>query len=82
MHRLLSEIAELMAVKSKFGGGGEFNPEWMPKVRPPTPFLSSRSPTPPFPLAGRLPARRVQHEEPPPPASPPPAPSSNDAAAA
>ena len=32
---LASEISELMAVKSKFGGGGEFNPEWMPKVRLP-----------------------------------------------
>ena len=27
---MYSEIAELMAVKSKFGSGGEFNPEWMP----------------------------------------------------
>ena len=32
-HLLNSEIAELMAVKSKFGAGGEFNPDWMPKVR-------------------------------------------------
>ena len=27
-----SEIAELMAVKSKHGAGGEFTPDWAPKV--------------------------------------------------
>ena len=30
-----SEIAELMAVKSKHGAGGEYTPDWMPKVRCP-----------------------------------------------
>jgi hypothetical protein len=29
----LSEIAELMSVKSKHGAGGEYAPEWRPKVR-------------------------------------------------
>ena len=29
----VSEIAELMAVKSKHGAGGEFTPDWAPKVR-------------------------------------------------
>lgn len=28
-----SEIAELMSVKSKHGAGGEYSPEWRPKVR-------------------------------------------------
>jgi len=28
-----SEIAELMSVKSKHGAGGEFTPDWAPKVR-------------------------------------------------
>ena len=28
-----SEIAELMSVKSKHGAGGEYTPEWAPKVR-------------------------------------------------
>ena len=27
-----SEIAELMSVKSKFGAGGEYVPDWKPKV--------------------------------------------------
>lgn len=27
-----SEIAELMSVKSKHGAGGEYSPEWQPKV--------------------------------------------------
>src|ERR1700722_9016730 len=31
--RLCSEIAELMSVKSKHGAGGEYSPEWRPKVR-------------------------------------------------
>ena len=34
-----SEIAELMAVKSKHGAGGEFTPDWAPKVRKPESFL-------------------------------------------
>lgn len=29
-----SEIAELMAVKSKHGAGGEYSPDWKPKVCP------------------------------------------------
>ena len=29
-----SEIAELMALKSKHGAGGEYSPDWRPKVRP------------------------------------------------
>lgn len=29
----LSEIAELMSVKSKHGVGGEYTPDWVPKVR-------------------------------------------------
>ena len=28
-----SEIAELMAVRTKFGPTGEFQPEWRPPVR-------------------------------------------------
>ncbi|KAH9924977.1 uncharacterized protein BXZ73DRAFT_79110 [Epithele typhae] len=72
--QLQYEISELMAVKSKHGGGGEYNPDWMP--RPLTPLvllhrtgLSTRP---------RALLSRVQHEEPPPPMlmSPPPAPPS------
>ncbi|TFK86222.1 hypothetical protein K466DRAFT_159207 [Polyporus arcularius HHB13444] len=62
--QLQYEIAELMAMKSKFGGGGEYNPEWMPKVC--------------TALLGRCCRSRrqcsEQHEEPPAPASPPPPP--------
>lgn len=76
-----SEIAELMAVKSKYGGGpSEYNPDWMPKVRPPRLLPCPPSPSPPFKfsytLTLTLDMGHIQHEEPAP-ASPalPPAPS-------
>ncbi|PIL28806.1 hypothetical protein GSI_08850 [Ganoderma sinense ZZ0214-1] len=45
-HFANSEIAELMAVKSKFGAGGEFNPEWMPKHEDLPPALPAPPPEP------------------------------------
>jgi hypothetical protein len=36
-----SEIAELMAVKSKHGAGGEYSPDW----RPPVSAMESWGPT-------------------------------------
>ena len=37
-----SEIAELMSVKSKHGAGGEFTPNWAPKVRCFEVFVSAK----------------------------------------
>jgi hypothetical protein len=67
-----SEIAELMAVKSKHGAGGEYSPDWKPKVR--TTLACSCS----VHLTSRtLPTSRIQQEQPapaPPPAAEEPAP--------
>ncbi|OSD01025.1 hypothetical protein PYCCODRAFT_1413344 [Trametes coccinea BRFM310] len=46
--QLQYEIAELMAVKSKHGAGGEFTPDWAPKHPHDEPMMPS-SPTPPPP---------------------------------
>ncbi|KXN87640.1 hypothetical protein AN958_08344 [Leucoagaricus sp. SymC.cos] len=35
--QLQYEIAELMAMKSKHGAGGEFTPDWRPKIEAPPP---------------------------------------------
>ena len=70
-----------MAVKSKFGGGGEYNPDWMPKVRPfllLPPLPPHAQPDPPSDHDRILrPLPSLQHEDAgPPPPSPPPAPPS------
>ena len=74
-----SEIAELMAVKSKHGAGGEYTPDWMPKVRCPCPtslatanhvsFYHTQQAFPPgFPEAPPPPALEDAPREPAPPA--------------
>jgi len=41
---ICSEIAELMAVKAKHSAGGEYSPDWRPKViYPPSLLSTSRS---------------------------------------
>ncbi|KAI0708575.1 hypothetical protein C8Q76DRAFT_799821 [Earliella scabrosa] len=55
--QLQYEIAELMAVKSKFGGGGEYNPEWMPKHEEPPPPASPAPPPAPSVIDDGAPAR-------------------------
>lgn len=62
-----SEIAELMAVKSKHGAGGEYSPDWKPKVRAlATPWLAITShPT------HASPSFHILQEEPAPPPPPP-----------
>ncbi|TDL27828.1 hypothetical protein BD410DRAFT_893997 [Rickenella mellea] len=47
--QLQYEIAELMAVKSKHGAGGEYNPDWKPQGPPP------EEPPPPPPPEEALP---------------------------
>ncbi|TBU26258.1 hypothetical protein BD311DRAFT_667941 [Dichomitus squalens] len=55
--QLQYEIAELMAVKSKFGGGGEYNSEWMPKHEEPPAPASPAPPTAPSVIDDGAPAR-------------------------
>ncbi|RPD61803.1 hypothetical protein L226DRAFT_534011 [Lentinus tigrinus ALCF2SS1-7] len=55
--QLQYEIAELMAVKSKFGGGGEFNPDWMPKHEEPPAPASPAPPPAPSMIDDGVPAR-------------------------
>ncbi|KAG6832985.1 Mitochondrial distribution and morphology protein 10 [Tricholoma furcatifolium] len=77
------EIAELMQMKSKHGAGGEFSPDWRPRIE--APLLEPPPPPPPAieapPPPPARPAWRVVHKRPerrprminaPPP--PPPAP--------
>ncbi|KAF8649430.1 hypothetical protein AX16_005797 [Volvariella volvacea WC 439] len=83
------EIAELMAVKSKHGGGSDFTPGWQPKPieAPPPPLDVVPAPPPPVDDQGPAQARpgwRVVHKRPerkprgappaPTPAPPPPPP--------
>ncbi|KAL5478487.1 hypothetical protein ACEPAI_2671 [Sanghuangporus weigelae] len=53
--QLQFEIAELMAVKSKHGAGGEYTPDWMPK-QPMPPGLPEVAAPPPIEDAAREPA--------------------------
>ncbi|KIY53904.1 hypothetical protein FISHEDRAFT_68471 [Fistulina hepatica ATCC 64428] len=61
--QLQYEIAELMNVKSKFGGGGEFQPDWHPKPAEPPPGteLAVAPPVPEAPVPAP-PAWRVVHK--------------------
>ncbi|KAI0922843.1 hypothetical protein AcW1_002603 [Taiwanofungus camphoratus] len=81
-----SEIAELMAVKSKHGAGGEYTPDWRPKPEEPPRPPSPGPPPPPSSVLGDGPARpawRTVHKREnrqkakakalPPPDAPPPA---------
>ncbi|KAI0786940.1 hypothetical protein C8Q75DRAFT_254313 [Abortiporus biennis] len=63
--QLQYEIAELMAVKSKHGAGGEYTPDWMPK-REPTPPPASPPPPPPAieDVQPARPAWRTVHKRP------------------
>ncbi|EGN93504.1 hypothetical protein SERLA73DRAFT_78792 [Serpula lacrymans var. lacrymans S7.3] len=83
--QLQYEIAELMAVKSKHGAGGEYSPEWPRKPEePPPPPPASPPPPDDGPPAPARPAWRVVHKRNerreraakalPAPAPPPPAP--------
>ncbi|KAJ8523144.1 hypothetical protein ONZ45_g375 [Pleurotus djamor] len=59
------EIAELMAVKSKHGGGGEYAPEWHPKaIQGPEEPPAEAPPPPPEDLAPARPGWRVVHKRP------------------
>ncbi|KAG6329724.1 hypothetical protein ID866_9365 [Astraeus odoratus] len=47
MANVHSEIAELMAVKSKHGAGGEYSPDWRPQPQePPPPPAPAATPPP------------------------------------
>ncbi|KAF7792058.1 hypothetical protein EIP86_003086 [Pleurotus ostreatoroseus] len=61
-----SEIAELMAVKAKYSGGGEYAPSWMPNAEPPPPALPAPPPPPAElePPAPAAPAWRTVHKRP------------------
>ncbi|KAG1850851.1 hypothetical protein DFJ58DRAFT_793310 [Suillus subalutaceus] len=79
--QLQFEIAELMAVKSKHGAGGEYSPDWGPPPQePPPPPPPAASPPPEEGLTGPArPAWRVVHkpqrrEKPAPKSLPAPAP--------
>ncbi|KAG2073352.1 hypothetical protein BDR04DRAFT_1094752 [Suillus decipiens] len=79
--QLQFEIAELMAVKSKHGAGGEYSPDWRPPPQePPPPPPPAASPPPEEVITGPArPAWRVVHkpqrrEKPAPKSLPAPAP--------
>ncbi|KAI0332158.1 hypothetical protein GY45DRAFT_1299422 [Cubamyces sp. BRFM 1775] len=55
--QLQYEIAELMAVKSKHGAGGEFTPDWAPKHEEPPVPASPPPPAPPSVIDDGIPAR-------------------------
>lgn len=63
--QLQFEIAELMAVKSKHGAGGEYSPDWRPKPQEPMPPPPAAATPPPVddgaPVQAR-PAWRVVHK--------------------
>ncbi|KAI6166480.1 hypothetical protein EDD17DRAFT_1774463 [Pisolithus thermaeus] len=63
--QLQFEIAELMAVKSKHGAGGEYSPDWRPKPQDPMPPPPAAATPPPVdesaPVQAR-PAWRVVHK--------------------
>ncbi|KAL0945749.1 hypothetical protein HGRIS_012039 [Hohenbuehelia grisea] len=61
------EIAELMAVKSKHGAGGEYSPDWRPKPQPDDPPALPAPPAPEeegAPPPPTRPAWRVVHKRP------------------
>ena len=53
-----------MAVKSKHGAGGEYSPDWRPKVRSP-PTYSPHPPSPPTPTPISIPNNTLPHRLPP-----------------
>ncbi|KAI8989025.1 hypothetical protein BD414DRAFT_460352 [Trametes punicea] len=55
--QLQYEIAELMAVKSKHGAGGEFTPDWAPKHEESPAPPSPAPPAPPSVIDDGMPAR-------------------------
>lgn len=57
------EIAELMAVKSKHGGGGEYTPDWLQK-REPTPPLVDAPPDVPEEIQPARPGWRTVNKRP------------------
>ncbi|EKM78202.1 hypothetical protein AGABI1DRAFT_75673 [Agaricus bisporus var. burnettii JB137-S8] len=66
--QLQYEISELMAVKSKHGAGGEYSPDWRPKIEAPPPPSEVQAPPPPpaiedEPIQAR-PGWRVVHKRP------------------
>lgn len=56
------EIAELMAVKSKHGGGGDFAPDWLQKREPTPPPVEPPPPDAAEELAPARPAWRTVHK--------------------
>ncbi|KAF8478825.1 hypothetical protein JB92DRAFT_3133826 [Gautieria morchelliformis] len=77
------EIAELMAVKSKHGAGGEYSPDWKPKEQPAPPPAPDAPAGEPAPAPAKPAWRTVNHRKPlahkkekakPPPAAPEPPP--------
>ncbi|KAI0041913.1 hypothetical protein FA95DRAFT_1564899 [Auriscalpium vulgare] len=61
---LQHEIAELMAVKAKHSAGGEYSPDWRPKLALPVELLPQEPPPPedPGPLEPARPAWRTVHK--------------------
>ncbi|KAF9447995.1 hypothetical protein P691DRAFT_730484 [Macrolepiota fuliginosa MF-IS2] len=84
--QLQYEIAELMAVKSKHGAGGEYSPDWRPKIEappsdvppPPPPPAIEDEPTqarPGWRVVHKRPERKaIKAKQPAPPPAPAPAP--------
>ncbi|TFK68115.1 hypothetical protein BDN72DRAFT_871083 [Pluteus cervinus] len=64
--QLQYEIAELMAVKSKHGSGGEYSPAWQKQLQaPPTmEMIPAPMPPPEEPLAPARPGWRIVHKRP------------------
>ncbi|KAH7910330.1 hypothetical protein BJ138DRAFT_1173229 [Hygrophoropsis aurantiaca] len=60
--QLQFEIAELMAVKSKHGAGGEYSPRWMPKPEDPPPPPEEAPLADEAPAGPARPAWRVVHK--------------------
>ncbi|KAH7922578.1 hypothetical protein BV22DRAFT_1131336 [Leucogyrophana mollusca] len=61
--QLQFEIAELMAVKSKHGAGGEYSPNWTPQPEAPPPAPEEAPPPPEdVPAGPARPAWRVVHK--------------------
>ncbi|KZT43281.1 hypothetical protein SISSUDRAFT_997473 [Sistotremastrum suecicum HHB10207 ss-3] len=58
------EIAELMAVKSKHGAGGEYSPDWKPKVEAPPPPAPEPAPAAIEGIPPAKPAWRTVHKRP------------------
>ncbi|KAL4076486.1 hypothetical protein J3A83DRAFT_4492326 [Scleroderma citrinum] len=60
--QLQFEIAELMAVKSKHGAGGEYSPDWRPVEVPPPAPATTPPPVDDGPPVQARPAWRVVHK--------------------